>query len=279
MSRLIGVLIGLLAFSFSVRAEWTTVVVVADSLYRPIQVLAGDFQGLDSIEVVVSIKDNGYIGCAYDYISAGSGFTGEVSVSGSAQSVPDAVGLSVGDADGDAYPDIIGTSWQDSSEGFIGWWENDGGGWDSVERFATGLERPLNTAFGDIDDDGDDDIVATIYEDFTDEDKGELVWYENPTIGVNTSWTYHLIDEIAKPYAVAVGDLDYNNTDKDIVITTTDLNGLGREGVYIYHNTGSSPYFSGSPDVTLYENYDDEGSYTVHAQFGLPISMITAMTI
>jgi len=271
-------------------AGWQRFEVMGGSGYRrAVQVVAGEFLGsngdLDVIATfhgVASPWTYGSIYSAYDYAWD---LTPDVTWDIAAVEAPvtAAAGLSVGNVDGITGDEVIATAWEDSPDGFIAWykWDDVNEEWDKT-TVTDDLDKPLNTLVHDVDGDSDGDIIATIYaEESPHSVPGLLAWFEN-TKGDGSEWEQHEIDWIEHPYAIAVENLDLDFY-PDIVITTTDLQNLDSEGVFIYHGQSSSPwfdsypeevYFNSSPTQSLQsprsiriENFNDDGFQDLVAAF------------
>lgn len=241
---------------------------------RAVQVLIGEFMGTDypegDVDVIATFRGSpdtnppqvGRIGVAYDYYwDNGSIFFDTEFVD---DSVPDAVGLIAGNVDDtDDTPEIIGTSWSGSpTYGYIAWWDwDDSNGWSEANIIAGSLDRPAYVATADIDMDGDIDVVATIYGTDAIYQGGSLMWYEN-LYGDGSVWSGHEIYEFVHPYAVAVGQLDLDDP-VDIIVTTTDLDVLDNEGVYVFYGADEAPWFHSQPHLVWEnENAPTSGIYS-----------------
>ncbi|MBM1105157.1 VCBS repeat-containing protein [Aurantibacter crassamenti] len=94
----------------------------------------------------------------------------------------------------------------------------------------SGLQRPVNMAFGDLNADGKEDIVACEYGDLT----GKLVWYENKG---SSTYQAHLLKSV--PGAIKAIIKDYNKDGfNDIFV----LMAQGNEGVFYFENTGKGDF-------------------------------------
>lgn len=110
------------------------------------------------------------------------------------------------------------------ANGTFSWFENLGGGIiDTTEKIinanTTGGGNSL--VFGDIDNDGDEDILAASTDGSGPNQK--VVWYENVAGIIDT--TQHFISQVADPYSINLGDID-NDNDLDIVVSTLVSNKL-----------------------------------------------------
>ncbi len=94
----------------------------------------------------------------------------------------------------------------------------------------SGLQRPVHMAFGDLNKDGLEDIVACEFGDLT----GKLAWFEN--LG-NGSYRRKILKE--KPGAIAAIIKDCNKDGlSDIVV----LMAQGDEGVFYFENAGNGQF-------------------------------------
>jgi len=92
------------------------------------------------------------------------------------------------------------------------------------------LQRPVKMAYGDLNKDGLEDIVACEFGDLT----GKLVWFEN--LG-NNSYKERILKE--KPGAISAIIKDYN---KDGLNDIFVLMAQGDEGVFYYENSGNGTF-------------------------------------
>ena len=134
------------------------------------------------------------------------------------------------DVDADGDQDVVSA---DYGADTVSWYENDGGSpplWTRrvVDPFALGPER---VAVGDLDGDGDLDVLAS---NFNDE---AVFWYENG--GASTGWIKRFVSPIGA-WGVHTADLDGDG----------DVDGIGgnrwdntpeHKGVEWYENSGASP--------------------------------------
>lgn len=112
--------------------------------------------------------------------------------------------LHVVDLDADGDIDVIAA---DRNNGEIWWWENDDGIGTTWIPHAIDLAIPWATMVtsGDLDMDGDLDIVASCYNQPIDD---AIVWYEN-TAGDGTAWTrYSVKKNWEGPRHVSVADIN-----------------------------------------------------------------------
>jgi Calx-beta domain/FG-GAP-like repeat len=129
------------------------------------------------------------------------------------QTVLNASGVSTGDIDGDGDLDIATSSPGDDT---IAWYENtngDGSSW-TFDEVATSAANASSVEIGDLDGDGELDLVSSSSADDT------IAWYEN-TNGDGSAWTPADINTNANgANSVALGDLD---GDGDLDIASSSL--------------------------------------------------------
>jgi hypothetical protein len=115
--------------------------------------------------------------------------------------------MTVGDLNGDGHLDFVS-----SGSEFIGWRTNDGqGNFGDNHLVTTELDRTDQIVVGDLDGDGDNDVVAV--SDSTDD---ELIWFENRD-GQGTFGPKQTIAEVSdRTWALTSGDLD-GDADLDLV--------------------------------------------------------------
>jgi hypothetical protein len=144
---------------------------------------------------------------------------------------------SIGDLDGDQWPDVIVAS--NHSDQLL-WYRNSGAYPASFEAHvidtAPGTDNlgPRAAEVGDIDGDDDLDIVCAIYGFLparSGSPSGEVVWYEN-VAGDGSQWTKHTIEEIDLPEQIFVNDID-GDGDPDIFV------GLHSRALVWYMNPGA----------------------------------------
>jgi hypothetical protein len=130
---------------------------------------------------------------------------------------------SVGDVDGDGFPDIIGAK---DVSGLV-WYRYPNWTKYSIQSFNW---RGDDVESADIDGDGDVDVVGT------QDDDGKVYWFENPRPGGNpaNAWTSHYIG-VNNDYVKDIEIADFNNDGKLDVATRT----LGTTSVFL-QNTPTS---------------------------------------
>lgn len=100
----------------------------------------------------------------------------------------------------------------------------------SKENLISSLQRPVNMAYGDLNEDGLEDIVACEFGDLT----GKFVWFKN--LG-NNSYQRNILKE--KPGAISAIIKDYN---KDGLNDIFVLMAQGDEGIFYYENSGNGTF-------------------------------------
>lgn len=104
------------------------------------------------------------------------------------------------------------------------------GPYDTAKEIISGMQRPVQLAYGDLNNDGLEDIVACEYGDLT----GNLVWFEN-----NGHDRYIKKILRAKPGAITSIVKDVNSDGlQDILV----LMAQGDEGVFLYTNKGNGNF-------------------------------------
>ena len=133
-------------------------------------------------------------------------------------------GLATGDLNGDDDADIAAAG---SAQKFYDYKDTSGGSgstWNT-NSWSSRPDLVKSTAIGDIDGDGDKDIV-------TGDTGGKIYWYENSD-GAGGSWTRYTVMSLSGTiYSVEIGDLD-GDGDMDIV------SGDSYDDVYVHINQGS----------------------------------------
>jgi hypothetical protein len=163
--------------------------------------------------------------------------------------VDGAIDVHVADMDNDGDLDIVSAS--DNDE-IIAWYENDGAtnpSWSKSNIYYGDDEWPSRVYIGDMDGDGDMDILSVSYNDDT------IAWYENDG-NVNPSWSASDIDTNADgAYDVFAADMD-GDGDMDI-LSASRLD----DTIAWYENDGASnPSWTASDIAT-----DADGATSVFA--------------
>ncbi|MDT7828831.1 VCBS repeat-containing protein [Pricia sp. S334] len=100
----------------------------------------------------------------------------------------------------------------------------------SGERLIANLQRPVDMAYGDLNNDGLQDVVACEYGDLT----GKLVWYENMGNGNYTSKVLKI-----GPGAIKAIINDYNKDGQNDIFV---LMAQGDEGILYFENVGNGKF-------------------------------------
>ena len=160
------------------------------------------------------------------------------SASNIATNVDGAIDIHVTDMDNDGDLDIVSVS--DNDE-IIAWFENDGAtdpSWSKSTIDTRDDEWPSAVYTGDMDNDGDMDIVVASYNDDT------ISWYENDGAS-DPSWSYESIATSADgAYDVFVVDMD-NDGDLDI-LSAARID----DTIALYTNDGASDPSWSATDIT-----------------------------
>ncbi|MGB2276095.1 MAG: putative Ig domain-containing protein, partial [Candidatus Poseidoniaceae archaeon] len=174
-------------------------------------------------------------------------------------------GVTVGDINGDGHLDLVSASFTDNT---IAWYENDGNAdptW-TVSDIVTDANGARNVFLGDIDGDGDLDVLSASQSDNT------IAWYENDGT-TNPSWTVQDINTSATgAYDVHAADVD-GDGDIDIVSASENDNAI----TWYENNGGTNPSFtpvtiatnaSGARGVYVADMDGDGDLDVVSASFG-----------
>ncbi len=140
-----------------------------------------------------------------------------------------------GDLDGDGDMDIVGAAMTANS---ISWWESDGspadGGW-TLHGIDTSFAQAYDVALGDVDGDGDLDVLGAAQGD------DEIAWWENDGTPGNGGWIKHVASTAFDgAVSVASADLD-GDGDLDILGTAHEADVLAWWENETIHRTAFFP--------------------------------------
>jgi hypothetical protein len=178
----------------------------------------------------------------------------EISIKGS-------LSLSYGDIDNDGDIDLLSSEsdGNDDVTAVIVWYENDGNGIFSPHIIATNLSKASD--LGDIDNDGDLDVVASLYAD------EKIVSYENIGGVIDITPIEIYSEPFSRIQDIHLADME-GDTDLDI-LTSDSFVGTDKavSSVNIFYNTGSGsfgPRFILDDEIALVSNvatadFNDDG--------------------
>lgn len=137
-----------------------------------------------------------------------------------------AIDAAAADIDGDGDPDVVCTSYGSMD---INWWENTGGdGVDWVKHLVFDhTTTDGSVAVGDLDDDGDVDVVATGWS------AGSVARFENLD-GHGGSWAGYAVGPISHGTDVEIADLDGDGR--------LDVLAASISAIYWYRNLGNGSF-------------------------------------
>ena len=202
---------------------------IANSVDGAMDVHVADMDGDGDLDIVSASMDDNTIAW-YENDGAADPSWSAADITTSAGFARD---VHVADMDGDGDLDIVSASFSDDT---IAWYENDGAAdpsWSAAD-ITTSADGASAVHVGDMDGDGDLDIVSASYLDDT------IAWYENDG-AADPTWTAADIDTSAN-YAqdVHVADMD-GDGDLDIVSASS-----GDNTIAWYENIGSQPILNTS---------------------------------
>ncbi|MEO9571662.1 MAG: FG-GAP-like repeat-containing protein [Polaribacter sp.] len=157
-----------------------------------------------------------------------------------------ATDVTIGDIDGDGDLDILSASYWDDT---IAWYQNDGNADPTfVKNIVTeSASGASNIVLGDIDNDGDLDVIcASSYDD-------TLAWFENDGAVIPSFTKMEITNTALSPYSVSIGDID-GDGDLDILSAS-----YSDDTIAWYENDGASnPTFN-----KIVVTNDADGAYSV----------------
>ncbi len=151
--------------------------------------------------------------------------------------------VDVGDIDQDGDLDVVATAAWDAE---IAWFENDGSGAFTKHGITTDLDEIWTVALGDIDGDSDLDIVAGS-NDYG--DIAEVCWYENPTVGSNTTWTQNTVISMAIEGVNSLALASISRYGKVEIVLSADGAGGATTLMWLGHNGSGSSWIDHTIDV------------------------------
>ncbi|MCP5143762.1 MAG: VCBS repeat-containing protein [Gammaproteobacteria bacterium] len=189
-------------------ATFATRKIIEQSLTQPRSVITADLGHDGDIDVLITILDQD--GVLWS-TNQGDGNVWDQSILSVA--FDGALDAQAADIDGDGDLDVVGAAY---NSGKVSWFEDFVGTgcancWQPEASIGTGISGARSVVLGDVDRDGDIDVIAGSVLD------GKILWYEN-TAGDGSSWISHTVhagslDEI---FWVDAADFD-GDGDLDIV--------------------------------------------------------------
>jgi len=261
---------------------------VASSVY------VGDVDGDGDLDILSASRGGSKIAWYENDGAADPSFTEQVVSTGASN----AYSVHVGDVDGDGDLDILSASRGDHK---IAWYENDGAADPSFTTHvvSTSASGPLHVHVGDVDGDGDLDILSASYE------GDKITWYENtytvpatqatsisfPNFGttqMDVSWT----NGNGSNRIVVVHEGAAVDTDPAYQVTYTanatfgSGDQLGTGNYVVYNGTGSSVTMTGltygnTYHVRVYEYNGIAGdeTYNINTDTGNPSSQLFTFSV
>ena len=159
--------------------------------------------------------------------------------------------ITTADVDGDGDYDVISGGFEDFSPHNVFWFENLGRGGFASARLVT-EERTRAVAAGDIDGDGDTDIVSSASGSFN------LAWFENLDSRGNFGEANGLEGSVDRILSIAIADLD---ADGD-----ADLIAASRTSIDWYENQNGKGKFGSRIIIASHEGVSLPSSHAVFAR-------------
>lgn len=202
------------------------------SAAEPFAIVSADFDGDGDIDVATASRSDSRID--WHENATGDAATWTTHPITTARVAP--IHLAVADINGDGAPDLVVPS---SADDRISWIENQlatGGGWQLRPVYTPpppptlpAIITPVFVAIGDVDGDGDLDVVSASFVD------NRVAWHEN-VAGDGSEWRVHSVTTMARDaLTVAVGDLN-GDGHLDIVAASTN-----DDSIDVHLNDGAQP--------------------------------------
>lgn len=205
-------------------STWTTHLITTAMDY-PTTILSTDMDGDNDVDVLtVSQFDTSLV---WHENTAGDGSAWTIHLI--ADDLTNSSDMALADVDGDGDMDVLANR---ISADEVEWHENVNGDaltWTS-HTIGTGLNTPFDIVAGDIDNDGDVDVMTTASSVLN-----IVVWFEN-SAGNGSAWTMHTISASQNtPFFVDLADLD-DDGDLDAIASS-----VGDDKLAWYENTNDPP--------------------------------------
>ena len=197
-------------------------VMVPDAADSPMAVHVADVNGDGAMDILWASRDDNKVGWLENDGTPPLAFTVHVVSTGISDGADDVWAV---DVDGDGDIDVLASSVRDDEVQFFRNNLGDGTSWSThtVTSSADGVE---SVTAGDVDADGDIDVLATAYSD------NSVLWYEN-TAGSGLSWSARTVTILTLgPRDAALADID-GDGDLDVAAAVT----FGDEFVWFTNQT------------------------------------------
>ncbi len=200
----------------SPTAAWTEHLVSGTHLAQALAVDAADFDGDGDVDIVVAGENDYGAGVLRVFNNLDGAGTSWSTNSVLPVNFLTAHSVRAVDVDGDGDLDLVAAAYGDDK---VAWFENDGSPWVgpwAITNIETGFDGVTCVATGDLDADGDPDVIAGAYT------AGEVKWFEN-RVDQGMSWDSHAITySFEGVYTVQAADLDLDGA-LDVLASSREL--------------------------------------------------------